>query len=113
MWINIFSALIAVCAICSLPMAWFAVRIARHVAELPHQRLRSCESKLQSVELLVSEHTTAIEDMANRIKMMKVRSATAHGSKSDTGMPDPYRDPEAWRKAMNQRIANNRLNGGG
>jgi hypothetical protein len=44
---------------------------------------------------------------------MKVRSASSHATRSDNELPDPYRDPDGWRRAMNTRLAMNKVNGGG
>jgi len=64
------------------------------------------------MEGLVEEHTQALTDLANRLKMIKVRKASAHGSRVDDEMPDPYTDPDRWRTAMTRKIALNKLNGG-
>jgi hypothetical protein len=61
---------------------------------------------------LAEEHTAAMTELANRLKMIKVRSATSHGSKTSDGLPDPYTDADAWRKAMTAKIGMAKLNGG-
>jgi len=112
MWLTFFFVLTAVTACASLAISVFAARRAGLALASPPQRLRSVESRLQSCEQLVEEHTQAMTDMANRLKMIKVRSATSHAAKDDNSLPDPYRDPDGWRRAMNSRIALNKLNGG-
>lgn len=46
-------------------------------------------------------------DLANRLKMTRVRNANAHSAQSPdvSTDPDPYKDPEAWRKMMGRRMA--------
>lgn len=112
MWLTFFCVSTAAIACASLVISVFAARRAARALESPPLRLRSVESKLQSCEQLVEEHTQAITDLTNRLKMMKVRSASSHASRSDNDLPDPYREPDAWRKAANARLALNKLNGG-
>jgi hypothetical protein len=112
MWLTFFCVSTAVIACASLLLAFFAVLYARRALESPPLRLRSVELKAQSCEQLVEEHTQAITDLTNRLKMMKVRSASSHAIKDDNGLPDPYRDPDGWRRAMNSRMALSKINGG-
>ena len=116
MWLVISCALSASTAILSLGVAMRALSAARsaaHVQELPHQRLRSCESAVQSLAESREEQAAAMLDLANRLKMIKVRSASIHATRTEGEMPDPYTDPDRWRTAMNKRIAMQRINGGG
>jgi hypothetical protein len=66
---------------------------------------------LQLLERNLNDQQETMTELANRVKMMKVRSAVRHGSTDPDAMPDPYRDPDGWRNAMNRRIAAKRLNG--
>jgi DNA repair ATPase RecN len=111
MWLTFFCVSTAATACASLAISVFAARRAARALASPPQRLRSVESRLQSVEQLAEEHTQAMTDLANRLKMIKVRSAASHGFKSDNELPDAYRDPEGWRRAMNSRLAQIKLNG--
>jgi len=112
MWLLFFSVSAVAIACASLTISAIVARRAARVSGLPQQRLRSVESKLQSLEQLVEDQTQAMTDMANRLKMIKVRSASSHGSKSDNALPDPYTDPDGWRRAMTSKMALNKLNGG-
>jgi len=112
MWLTFFSVSTVAIACASLAISVFAALRAGRALASPPQRLRSVESRLQSIEQLVEEHTQAMTDLANRLKMIKVRSATSHGSKTSDGLPDPYTDPDGWRKAMTAKIGMSRLNGG-
>jgi ABC-type transport system involved in cytochrome bd biosynthesis fused ATPase/permease subunit len=109
-----FSVLSAVAAIASLLGAFLAVRYARRVAELPRAKLRSIELRTESLENSVSEWSQTVTDLANSQKMTRVRAASTHASKArtDDGLPDPFTDPDGWRKAMNKRIAMSKFNGG-
>jgi hypothetical protein len=112
LWHGIFFALIAAVAVNALGTALYAVRLANRALGLPQIKLRSVESRLQLLEQLTEEQTSAQTDLANRLKMMRVRSATSHATKSDNGLPDPYKEPDRWRIEANKRLAQNRLNGG-
>lgn len=109
-----FSALSVASAILCLAGAWFSVRYARRVAELPRAKLRSIELRTESLENSVSEWSQTVTDLANSQKMTRVRAASKHASSAptDDGLPDPFKDPDGWRKAMNKRIAMSRFNGG-
>lgn len=112
MWTAIFCALSAVAAMFSLILSTYAVRSAARAAESRPMNLRSVESRQQSMQALLDEHSQLLTDLANSLKMIKTRNAARLGSKSDNGLPDPYREPDAWRKAANAKLALNKLNGG-
>lgn len=109
---DFFCALSAVLAILSLTLAIFAVRSARRAAGSSPAKLRSIESRIALLESSVSEWSQLTTDVANSVKMMKVRRATAGPSSSGRGddLPDPYKDPDGWRSAMNRRIGQQRFN---
>jgi len=108
MWPAIFCALSAVLSVVCLAAAVYAARSARHVAELPAAKLRSLESRMQSTEDLAAECRDLVKDLANRVKMARVRRAGLDHATRDDELPDPHRDPEGWRKAMNLRLVMNR-----
>ena len=80
LWTVISFALLAILCCASLSAALIAVRIARHTTALPHQKLHSIESRLLSIESIQTDQGTAIEQVANRVKMQRVRNAANHVS---------------------------------
>lgn len=66
--------------------------------------------RLGSVERSLAELTATMQELANRVKMQRVRAAVNHvpDRPVDESLPDPYRDPDGWRKAMNERLTRNR-----
>lgn len=78
MWITIFFALSAILSIGSLIAALSAVRIARAMTESPLAAMRSFESKLRSIESSQADTGDALMQLANRVKMQRVRTAANH-----------------------------------
>ena len=75
-------------------------------------RLRVVESRIELLERSVTDWSQATTDIAQSIKMTRVRKAAKLDSSDQaTTMPDPHKDPEAWRKAMNLDLARRRLAG--
>lgn len=111
MWLAIFCALSASASILCMLAATYAARIAIRRSASPRQAIRSVELRIQSLEDWRMELTQTLLDMANQLKMKKVRAATNHsaGSRDE---PDPYQNPDAWRTMMNKRIAASKFNGG-
>lgn len=108
MWSNIFNALsVSICAVC-LIMAIWNVRVAIHERESLVRRVRSLESSMDSVKVTIEENSGALSEVANRVKMMRVRAAANHTGSSPSE-PDPYRDPDNWRKSMNSKIQKAKL----
>lgn len=103
---------VALAILCPI-LAYFAARSAARGAGSSPARLRSIESRIESLENSVSEWSQLTTDLANRVKMMRVRAATAGPSSSGRQgeLPDPYRDPDGWRQAMNKRIGQQRITG--
>lgn len=82
-----------------------AVRVSESRLTLP----RSLDSRVESLEQSVADSQSTLEQLANRVKMMKVRNAVNHVP--DRSSPDPYRDPNAWRAEMNRKLAFGKLPG--
>lgn len=112
MWHDFFSALSVVLSLSSLILSTFAVLRASRVAALPEKRLRSLESAQQSNADQLEQLLEHVTEMTNSLKMQRVRAAAKHSSVTRPEMPDPYKDPNGWRDAMNKRIALGKLNGG-
>ena len=110
---DFFSALSVALATLSLILAFWSARVARRAAASALEKPRSIESRIASLESSVSEWSQLTTDLANRVKMMRVRAATAGPSSSarQGELPDPYRDPDGWRQAMNKRIGQQRITG--
>jgi len=108
MWNAIFFVLSATAFGLSLLAASYTARIAAAVRDLPLERLRSIESQTRLLESSVSEWSEITTALSNTLKTMRVRRAgVEHAAEKKNGnaMPDPYTDPDGWRKAMNKRIA--------
>lgn len=90
----------------------FAARAAIRERELLDELQRLPVSRLKSLETSLADTQGALEEVANRVKMMKVRNAANHSSERANTFPDPYKDPEGWRKAMNSRLSAARLGAG-
>lgn len=107
MWSGIFFALsVTVCIVCSL-VSLSAVKVAARASESARRRLSSCESRIESLESSHKDALTLMGDLANRLKMTRVRAAASHLDR-DQGKstePDPYTQPDEWRKSMNKRLA--------
>lgn len=90
----------------SIGAVFLSVRTAALMRELQDQPQRLSESRLVSLETSLAEQADALQAVANRVKMQKVRNAANHvHDRDDKQTPDPYRDPDGWRKAMNKSLA--------
>ena len=87
----------------SLAVALFAVQRAKAGAESLPGKLRSLPSRVESLEDSLAETQLALAEVANRVKMQKVRNAANH-VKRETGEPDAASDPEAWRAWKNKQL---------
>lgn len=104
MWLGIFNVLsVSTCILCTLAAIYVAQRAIRERESLV-RRLRSAELLLQSLQTSLQEVSTELETLAQRVKMQRVRNATNHATRAN-GSPDPYQDPDAWRQAMNRKLA--------
>lgn len=69
---------------------------------------RSCSQ--ESFELRIAEIEATLATVSNRVKMQRVRAAAgdtsaAPAAPKSSGLPDPYTQPDEWRKAVNARLA--------
>jgi hypothetical protein len=103
-----FSVLSVLSFILSIAACLFVARIATQLRELRRQPQALPLSRLKSLETSLEETQDALAEVANRVKMMRVRSATNHVRPSNA-TPDPHTDPDAWRKMMNSRLSINKI----
>ena len=95
---------IALASLSSIAATFCVVVCVRVRRELREAALAWQQSPQRSVQSLLESHTEELTNLANRVKMMKVRRASNHTDRNGE-LPDAYRDPDAWRAAMNARIA--------
>lgn len=107
MWHVTFFALSAAISLCCLLVAVYAAKSATRRLELPQQTLRSVVSRMQSLEDWKVEMIQLQQDLANQLKMTRVRSALNHSRHKNEvpSDPDPYTQPDEWRKMMGKRLA--------
>lgn len=96
--------------LCLICLFWL-VRVAARVSELQDASQFLKASRVASLEERLTETEETLSGLANRVKMMRVRNAVTHTDKLNGAEPDPYRDPNGWRAAMNRRLAQGKLNG--
>ena len=101
------------CIVASFLLSLLALKSAATAAaalpDLQERRLRSIELRTESVQASLTETQEALSQVANKVKMMRVRSAANHVNDSKTDEPDPHREPDRWRDWMNQKIARKRV----
>lgn len=113
-----FSVLSALSFILSIAACLFAARRATQRPELQGRWRSSTDLRLASLETSRDELSATLADLANRVKMMRVRTAVNHvqAAKGDAQVPrspddepDPKTEPDRWREWMNARLARKRL----
>jgi hypothetical protein len=77
---NFSFALLAILCVCSLLVSACAVRIAILRTASPLTGLRSLASKIASIESFLAETDDTLKQLANRVKMQRVRTAINHVS---------------------------------
>lgn len=110
MWPAIFCVLSAAVSILSALAAFSHAQRAARASALPLEKALSVESRLLLVERSLNDASEVLTELANRVKMMKVRGSLRH-IEDKPSEPDPYKDPDGWRKMMNRRLAMNKLQG--
>ena len=107
-------ALIATSVGLSIAALIFAALTAARVRACERQLRSSSGSRVESLARSVADMSSTLEELANRVKMQRVRAATNHvkdAPAAPTGEPDPYKDPDGWRKMINSRIATAKIGG--
>lgn len=107
LWPAILSASSAVLSCCFLSLTVFFARRARRDSGPAAAQARSAISHVQSLRESVEAMQLELERLANRVKMQKVRNME-RGPIPSGDMPDPYREPNEWRAAMNRKLAQSR-----
>jgi len=87
MWTPIFFALLAVLCMCSILLSLYAVRFATRRTASPLAKLHAAELRLQFLEQSQNETADALQVVANRVKMQRVRNAANHVSDPPTVDP--------------------------
>lgn len=111
---DISSVLSALSFILSVVAVISVARTVTVVQELRELLRRSPQSRIASLETSRDEMQLELLNLANRLKMIKVRRAADHVRDDDDEkpkFPDPHRDPDGWRKAMNLDLAKRRIGG--
>lgn len=106
-----FALSVTACFLSILAVICVAV-IAVRVRESQDALQRFPVSRLRSIEQSLTDTQDAVTEVANRVKMMKVRNAANHSDPDKRGLPDPYKDPDGWRKAMNARLHTAKIGAG-
>jgi biopolymer transport protein ExbB/TolQ len=102
--------LVTFCVSTVAASAWSAIRSFRsarradRAAESLREKLRFIESRIASLESSVSEWSQTTTDLANSLKMTRVRQAAKLASATVPEKPDPYKDPEGWRAWQNRNL---------
>ena len=107
MWTVYFSALGAILSLCCALAAFYVASNAARERESLARNTRLLASRVDSLASSMSEWSVELEGLANRVKMQRVRTAVTHldPKSSPEKMPDPYKDPDGWRLAMNRKLA--------
>lgn len=107
-------ALPAICLLLSLAATFFAVKAVGAAQDLQDrferfktQQMRS-PSESGSLSARLDELESTVEVLANRVKMQKVRNAALHVER-ESGLADPYKDPDRWRQQMNTQLSRDKF----
>lgn len=90
MWTIFISVCAAILSLGCLAAAAYAVQIAKAATEFQPVVKCSCASQVASLKDSLAETQSALELLANRVKMMRVRNAATHTDpQSDLTSADP------------------------
>lgn len=114
MWTVFFSVLsAALCLFCLIA----CTHVARNVRADSASLVAEVRLNTSRVRSLTESHELTVEELtnlANRVKMQRVRNAADHATKKSAragDLPDPYTSPDEWRAAMTKRLAEAKLGG--
>lgn len=111
MWLiltGFFCALSAAASIAWSARAFSAARRAERAPASLLARVASLESRVESLTSSRDELTVALDALAQRVKMQRVRTAVDHAT-GPRGLPDPYKNPDEWRAAVNSQLSRGKL----
>lgn len=100
--ISTVSAVLAL--VLSIASAFIAARVAVLHRELWERFKTSDASRMESLAQSVREVEAALEVVATSVRMSRVRRAATEREQKTSELPDPYRDPDGWRNAVNARL---------
>jgi hypothetical protein len=105
MWTVISSVLTVFALLCSVVAIFLNARSVVRVEEL-RQRFHGLKPYAKdSLEARLTELEEALQVVANRVKMSRVRTTALHATeKGSRGEPDFRSDPEAWRAWQNRQL---------
>jgi uncharacterized protein YlxW (UPF0749 family) len=108
---TVFSVLtVVICTLCLLGCV-FVVRNASHVTESQEAAKPSVERRLELLSESLKSTQDELEHLAQKVKMQRVRNATDHATRTNgggsgrNGEPDPYSQPDEWRRMMEDKLA--------
>jgi hypothetical protein len=111
-----FIALLATVAVLSCGAALLTAKLAVRMQDLRDRLARfearpiASDSPSASLSARLDELEQTVEVLANRVKMQKVRNAALHAERAGKDdLPDPYKEPDRWREAVNKRLASAKL----
>ena len=117
MWSVIFCALSAVVSGLAVLSCASSARNAQVASESLREELvlsrslsASSSVSLKNLKSTHEELALVVEDLANRIKMQRVRTISSHAERSardggrQPGEPDGRTDPEGWRRWRNEQL---------
>jgi hypothetical protein len=105
MWSVILCALSVALSLFALVISLYAARTANRLSAWRRANKESRASELQSLRDLIDEQGRALLEVANRVKMQRVRNAANH-VRGSQGEPDARTDPDAWRNWKNAQLRN-------
>lgn len=102
-----FGAFPAITVAIYLAVSRFVARVAVLERSLQARSPQSLLLRIESQEQRLDELASAIGEVANRVKMQKVRNAANHVTENPKSKLEKLKEnPEAWRAEMNRRLAN-------
>jgi len=104
MWTVTFNVLTALSLLGSLVAIYLAARSAAHASESLRLWQGFKPLHAESLSQRLSECESTLSLLANKVKMMRVRSAVTHLDRDKGGEPDAKSDPERWRAWKNAQL---------